>query len=157
MITGSYLQLKKLARESKKKGKRIVWTNGCFDLFHYGHLVNLRKAAAMGDVLIVGINGDRSPYFKHKPGRPLQNERARAEILEALKYVDWVFIFQEETPLKAIETVIPDVLVKGADYSQKDIVGSKVVRMHGGKIRRIRLVPGHSTTKLIKKIVKTYA
>lgn len=157
MILRSYAQLDTLVASLKKKKKKLVWTNGCFDLLHYGHVMNLTKAKALGDVLIVGLNGDRSPYFNSKPGRPLQTQKARSESVQALKAVDHVFIFQEETPLKAIERVIPDVLVKGGDYSKETIVGAEFVKKNGGRVRRIPLVPGYSTTSLIQKILKTYS
>jgi rfaE bifunctional protein nucleotidyltransferase chain/domain len=135
----------------KKEGKRIVFTNGCFDLLHAGHVRYLNKAKKLGDILVVGLNSDRS-VSRIKPGRPLTPEKQRAEVLSALSAIDYVTIFNEETPLKLIKKVKPDVLVKGADWAEGDIVGSDIVK----KVRRIPLVKGISTSKIIEKILSAY-
>jgi len=136
----------------RKKRKRIVFTNGVFDILHYGHINYLTKAKEMGDILIVGLNRDSSvKKFKSKD-RPLQNEMDRARILTALKAVDFVILFSEETPAKLIEMVKPDILVKGADYKISEIVGANFVKSYGGEVKRIRFVKGRSSTDIIKKL-----
>tara|TARA_B100000315_G_C14322370_1_gene471347 strand:+ start:221 stop:679 length:459 start_codon:yes stop_codon:yes gene_type:complete len=132
----------------KKKGKKIVFTNGCFDLLHPGHLKILSDAKKKGDILIVGINSDSS-IKKIKPsGRPILDERARAKILEALELVDFVVLFKEKTPYNLIKKIKPDILVKGGDWGKDQIIGSDLV----GKVYRIKLYPGYSTTNIINKI-----
>ncbi len=136
----------------RKKRKRIVFTNGVFDILHYGHINYLAKAKEMGDILIVGLNRDSSvKKFKSKD-RPLQNEMDRARILTALQAVDYVILFSEETPAKLIEMVKPDILVKGADYKISEIVGAKFVKSYGGEVKRIKFVKGRSSTDIIKKL-----
>ena len=137
---------KKITR-LKAEGKKIVFTNGCFDLLHAGHVRYLSKAKKLGDILVVGLNADRS-VSRIKPGRPLTTEKQRAEVLSALSAVDYVTIFSEETPLRLIKKVKPDILVKGADWAEGDIVGSDIVK----EVRRIPLVKGISTSKIIEKI-----
>jgi D-glycero-beta-D-manno-heptose 1-phosphate adenylyltransferase len=140
--------LTKLRRAKKK----VVFTNGVFDLLHRGHVEYLRKARAYGDVLIVGMNSDSSVYRLKGPNRPIQTQMDRAAILLSLRPVDFVFIFGDETPEKLIHQVRPDVLVKGADYAAEEIVGGEFVKSYGGKVRRIRLTPGRSTTEIIKRL-----
>ena len=136
----------------RKKGKRIVFTNGVFDILHYGHIDYLTKAREMGDILIVGLNRDSS-VKKFKPkNRPLQNEMDRARILTALRVVDYVVMFSEETPAQLIEMIKPDILVKGADYKISEIVGAKYVKSYGGEVHRIRMVKGRSSSLIIKKL-----
>jgi len=139
-----------LARRLRSKGRKIVFTNGVFDILHRGHVKYLEKAKSFGDVLIVGLNSDASVRRLKGSSRPLQPQRDRAEILLALKAVDYVIIFGEDTPAKLIETIRPDVLVKGADYKLAEIVGADFVKSQGGRVRRIRLVPGRSTSRLQK-------
>jgi D-beta-D-heptose 7-phosphate kinase/D-beta-D-heptose 1-phosphate adenosyltransferase len=137
----------------RRAGKRVVFTNGCFDLIHPGHVRYLRAAKRLGDVLVVGLNSDRSVRRLGKgPGRPLVTERARAEVLAALEMVDIVTLFDEDTPLELIRRVWPDVLVKGGDWTEDRIVGADVVRARGGKARSLPLAKGYSTTGLIRKI-----
>jgi len=138
----------------KKKKKRVVFTNGCFDLMHMGHLTYLRKAKACGDVLIVGVNRDCSVRHIKGRKRPLIPEKERAALLAELLCVDYVVFFSEDTPLRLIRTLKPDVLVKGSDWALKDIVGKGVLDTYGGVVKRIRLVPGRSTSGIIKKIKK---
>ena len=136
----------------RKAKKRIVFTNGVFDILHYGHINYLSKAKALGDILIVGLNTDASvKKFKSKD-RPLQNESDRAYILAALNMVDYVIMFNDETPARLIEKTKPDILVKGADYKLSEIVGADFVKSYGGKVRRIKFVPGRSSTRIIKKL-----
>ncbi|MBI5676051.1 MAG: D-glycero-beta-D-manno-heptose 1-phosphate adenylyltransferase [Nitrospirae bacterium] len=141
---------KKIAR-LKAEGKKIVFTNGCFDLLHVGHVRYLSKAKKLGDILVIGLNSDKS-VSRIKPGRPLTPEKQRAEVLSALSAVDYVTIFSEETPLKLIKKVKPDILVKGADWAKEDIVGNDIVN----EVRTIPFVKGISTSKIIKKILSAH-
>lgn len=145
-----------LAVLSKKKraGKKIVFTNGCFDILHLGHVRYLEKAKSLGDVLVVGLNSDASVRSLKGPGRPINPAEDRAAVLGALKAVDYVTIFSEPTPLKLIQAVRPDFLVKGGDWKPKDIVGSSVVESYGGKVRSLKFVEGKSTSKVLSAIVR---
>ena len=134
--------------------KTIVFTNGCFDLLHKGHIDLLTKASEFGDKLIVGINSDESVKKNKGESRPVQNQEIRKKNLLNLKFVDNVYVFKESTPLKMIKSICPDVLVKGADYNVHEIVGAKFVIANGGKVRTIPLTPGFSTTNSIKKMAK---
>ena len=142
-------------RKARESGSRIVFTNGCFDVLHTGHLHLLQRARALGDLLIVGINNDRSVKRLKGHGRPLIGEDERAELLAALSCVDYVTVFPERTPLRVITAVKPDILVKGADYSISDVVGRNVVERRGGRVELIPLLPGFSTTGLVESIQKT--
>ncbi len=133
--------------------KKIVFTNGCFDLMHYGHIDYLSKAASLGDVLIVGLNTDASVSLLKGTGRPVNNERSRLHIIASLFFVTAVILFDEPTPLELIRIVQPDVLVKGGDYKIEEIVGYDVVRSKGGEVIVLDFVPGYSTSALEKKIV----
>ena len=133
-------------------GRTVVFTNGVFDLLHVGHLRYLQQARALGDALIVGLNSDRSVRLVKGPARPITAEAERAEILEALACVDGVVIFDEPTPHDLIEALQPDVLVKGADWAADAIVGRDIVEARGGRVVRVPMEPGHSTTALIEKI-----
>jgi len=141
----------KLFSRLRGKGKRIVFTNGCFDILHAGHARYLRKAAALGDVLVVGVNGDASVRRLKGEGRPVQAEADRAYLLASLSCVSCVVIFREDTPAALIERVIPHVLVKGGDWKGKDIVGSGFVRERGGSVRTIRFLAGRSTTAILRR------
>ena len=141
-----------LARRTQAAGGRVVFTNGVFDLLHPGHAGYLREARALGDVLIVGVNSDRSVRVNKGPDRPVNTERERAEVLLALACVDAVVIFDEQTPHAIISRVQPDVLVKGADWGPNAIVGREVVEARGGTVVRVELAPGHSTTDLIGRV-----
>ncbi len=136
------------------KQQKVVFTNGCFDLLHAGHVEYLRQAAQEGDVLIVGLNSDASVSRLKGEGRPLQSQQARALTLAALSFVDAVVIFDEDTPYDLIKTVQPYALVKGSDYRIEDIVGHDLVLARGGVVFTIPLVMGFSTTALINKICK---
>jgi D-glycero-beta-D-manno-heptose 1-phosphate adenylyltransferase len=137
--------------EYRKQKKRIVFTNGCFDLLHIGHVRYLEEAKRLGDVLIVGVNSDLSVQRLKGPSRPIQSETDRAEILAALKAVDHTIIFNEDTPLELIKEVKPDTLVKGGDWKVGQIVGSDVVLARGGQVLSLQLVEGRSTTRIIEK------
>ena len=130
----------------------MVFTNGVFDLLHPGHVRYLRGARALGDALIVGLNSDRSVRANKGPDRPITPQRERAELLLALAPVDAVVIFDDETPLAVITAIEPDVLVKGADWGPDDIVGRDVVEARGGRVVRVDLAPGHSTSGIIQKV-----
>ncbi len=138
----------------KNKNLKIVFTNGCFDLLHIGHVRYLEEAASLGDVLIVGINTDASVQKLKGPTRPIQNENDRAEILASLKSVQHTILFGEETPLELIQKIKPDVLVKGGDWAIPQIVGSDFVLKNGGKVQSLQFVDGKSTTSLIQKSQK---
>ena len=139
------------ARE-KRNGKRVVFTNGCFDLLHPGHIRLLESARALGDFLIVGINSDAGVRSLKGPGRPVIPASERAEILASLECVDAVLIFDEPTPQKVIAALLPDVLVKGGDWPGDQIVGREEVEAVGGKVVRVDVVQGFSTTDILKKI-----
>lgn len=136
----------------KTEGKRLVFTNGCFDLLHRGHVEYLAKAASKGDVLVIGLNTDYSVRRLKGPGRPLTDERSRALVLASLQFVSAVVLFDEDTPEKLIAAIMPDLLVKGSDYQPEDIAGSQAVIEGGGKVETIELVAGYSTTALLEKI-----
>lgn len=139
----------------KFKENKIVFTNGCFDLIHRGHVEYLAKASALGDVLVVGLNTDASVRSIKGRSRPLQDEYSRALILAAMRFVDYVVLFDEDTPENLICKIQPDVLVKGGDYKPSEIVGYDIVTAKGGKVVTIELVENFSTTRLIKKIRKS--
>jgi len=147
-------QLKKIICRLRKAGKSIVFTNGCFDLLHYGHVSYLEEAKAKGDILVVALNSDASVKRLKGNTRPVVCQKFRAAVIAALGSVDFVVIFDEDTPYSVISSLQPDVLVKGGDWKAKDIVGSDLVLARGGKVMSIRYVPGFSTTNLIKKIAK---
>ena len=134
------------------KGLKIVFTNGCFDILHLGHIDYLAKASDEGDVLVVGVNTDRSTQNLKGPGRPINDETQRSMLLASLHFVDAVVLFDEETPYELIKTVQPDILIKGADYEAEKIVGYDVVKARGGQVKTINLVPGYSTTAIEQKI-----
>ena len=130
------------------RGMKFVFTNGCFDLIHPGHVALLREARKQGDYLLVAINSDRSVRGLKGEGRPVQNEADRAEVLAAMRDVDGVVVFDEETPVKVIEAIKPDVLVKGGDYTPDNVVGREVVEKAGGRVHIVPLVPGKSSSAL---------
>jgi D-glycero-beta-D-manno-heptose 1-phosphate adenylyltransferase len=135
------------------QSKIIVFTNGCFDLLHLGHIDYLSKASDEGDILIVGVNTDESTSRLKGPHRPINNETQRSMILASLSFVDAVVLFNEDTPYELIKTVKPNVLIKGSDYRAKDIVGADVVQNSGGTVKTIELLAGYSTTLTEKKIM----
>lgn len=135
----------------REKKLRIVFTNGCFDLLHVGHVRYLKEAKALGDFLVVGINSDQSVQSLKGPSRPVQTENDRAEILSSLEAVDAVIIFNEETPLKLLDKVRPHFLVKGGDWKPANIVGYELVSSYGGTVRSLQFVDGKSTTAIITK------
>lgn len=148
--------LKKIIARLKAKGSSIVFTNGCFDLIHYGHVKYLQEAKKKGDILVVGVNSDASIRRIKGKNRPVVNETERVRLVAALESVDYAALFNEDTPLKLIKFIKPDVLVKGADWKKADIVGSDIVLANGGRVSTIKLARGHSTTNLIRKIAKHF-
>ncbi|WII73174.1 D-glycero-beta-D-manno-heptose 1-phosphate adenylyltransferase [Bdellovibrio sp. 22V] len=138
----------------RQQGKKVVFTNGCFDLLHVGHVRYLQEARNLGDILVVGVNSDASVKRLKGPTRPVQIENDRAEILAALNAVDFTVIFTEDTPENLIHKVRPDILVKGGDWKIEQIVGAPFVMSYGGKVMSLQFVDGKSTTKLIEKAQK---
>lgn len=147
-------QLVEMRSEWKNAGCKVVFTNGCFDILHLGHIDYLEKASEMGDKLIIGLNSDASVQGLKGRNRPINGEYARSRLLAALGFVDAVVIFGEDTPRKLIDRLIPDVLVKGGDYRIDEIVGADTVQANGGLVTTINLVSGYSTTKLIQQILE---
>ena len=147
----SFNDISQLLTTYRRENFKLVFTNGCFDLLHKGHLDLLLNAAAFGDKLLVGLNSDTSVKKLKGDSRPIQNEKTRAIKLLELKYVDHVIIFEDLTPQKLIHTISPDVLVKGGDYTKNEIVGAKHVISFGGVVKIIPLTPGFSTTSIIEK------
>lgn len=147
-------QLKAVLQQWASENKSIVFTNGCFDLLHRGHIEYLSKAADFGDVLVIGLNSDDSVSRIKGPHRPIQDEISRAHLMAALEFVDLVVYFNEDTPLRLIQLVQPDVLVKGADYKAEDIVGYDTVMAKGGQVETIAFLAGHSTSAIEEKIRK---
>ncbi|MGE0588892.1 MAG: D-glycero-beta-D-manno-heptose 1-phosphate adenylyltransferase [Cyclobacteriaceae bacterium] len=139
----------------RNAGEKIVFTNGCFDLLHLGHVDYLEKARAFGTKLVIGLNTDDSVSRFKGPNRPIQDQTSRARVLAALQFVDLVVFFDQDTPLELISTLVPDVLVKGSDYLAENIVGAEVVKRHGGLVKTIEFVSGYSTSRIIEKIKKT--
>jgi D-glycero-beta-D-manno-heptose 1-phosphate adenylyltransferase len=132
--------------------KKIVFTNGCFDLLHFGHVDYLSEAADMGDVLIIGLNSDDSVRKLKGPKRPVNPQDSRAYMLASLSFVTAVIIFEEQTPIKLIECIKPNLLVKGSDYKPEEIAGYEIVTSYGGTVKTINLIPGYSTTNILEKI-----
>jgi len=135
----------------RSKGKKIVFTNGCFDILHVGHVDYLSKARRLGDVLVVGLNSDSSVRKIKGKGRPINKESDRAKVLASLYFVDYITSFNENTPENLIKKLKPDLLVKGGDWKIRDIVGGTFVKSYGGKIKSIPFVKGHSTTSIIER------
>ena len=138
--------------KEKKQGKRIVFTNGCFDIIHVGHVTYLTKAKELGDILVIGLNSDSSVKKLKGPSRPINNQKDRELVLAALRFVDYILIFEEETPLNLIKSLSPDIIVKGGDYKEEEVVGGKYIINKGGKVIIIPFVEGKSTTNIINKM-----
>jgi len=157
---GKVISLRALSRfrgRLRKKKKRVVFTNGTFDILHRGHVEYLLAARKMGDVLIVGLNTDASVRRLKGAGRPINTAADRATVLAALASVDYVCLFAEDTPYRLIRTLLPDVLVKGADWKKEAIVGKDIVEAHGGIVRRVRLTAGRSTSSIIARVLRSRA
>lgn len=144
--------LKTQVQNWQSEGKKVVFTNGVFDLLHIGHITYLAKAAELGDKLIIGLNADSSVKRIKGESRPVNDQSSRAAILAAMFFVDAIVVFEEDTPLNLISTLLPDYLVKGADYSVENIVGAKEVIANGGEVKTINFVEGYSSTSIINKI-----
>jgi rfaE bifunctional protein nucleotidyltransferase chain/domain len=144
----------KIIEQLKADGKRVVFTNGCFDIIHMGHTTYLKAARNLGDFLIIGLNSDKSAKQLKGPERPINPEKKRGEALLALDYVDAVVIFSEETPLKLISKLRPHVLVKGGDYNKNEIAGKEEVEASGGQVIVLPFLAGYSTTKILEKMRK---
>jgi len=142
-------------RELQRSGKKVVFTNGCFDILHSGHIDLLRRTRDLGDALVVAINGDASVVRLKGPNRPILPEAERAELLNGMEMVDFVCTFDEDTPLEAILQIHPDILVKGADWTA-NIVGQAEVEGWGGKVVAVPLIPGHSTTGIVERVMARY-
>jgi rfaE bifunctional protein nucleotidyltransferase chain/domain len=142
------------ARAARRRGERVVFTNGCFDLLHVGHVRSLEQARRLGDRLLVGLNSDASVRRLKGAQRPIVPGRQRAEVLAALECVDWVVLFGEATPLSLIRAVRPDVLAKGGDWRLEAIVGREEVEGWGGRVERLRVVPGVRTTALVERVAR---
>lgn len=145
----------KQVAEWKSKGEKVVFTNGCFDILHLGHVDYLEKARNLGDKLIVGLNTDASVSRYKGESRPVQDQNSRARVIASLQFVDMVVLFNEDTPHNLISAVVPDVLVKGSDYLAENIVGADVVKKAGGEVKTIDFIDGYSTSRVIEKIKKT--
>lgn len=141
--------------ELKKAKRRVVFTNGCFDILHRGHIDYLTKAKALGDILVVGVNDDNSVRRLKGSARPIIEQDDRANVLAALAVVDYVCLFSEDTPFELIQAIVPDILVKGADWSMHEIVGKDIVEGAGGSVHAIEFLPNRSTSNIIKKIIQT--
>jgi rfaE bifunctional protein nucleotidyltransferase chain/domain len=148
--------LVKVLESLREAGKRIVFTNGCFDILHAGHVRYLAAARSKGDVLVLGLNSDVSVKSIKPENRPIVSQDQRAEVLAGLACVDYITIFDEPDPLALIQTIKPDVLIKGADWQETEIIGSDVVKSYGGKVIRIEVVPDISTSRIIQRILELY-
>lgn len=144
--------IKDISGNLKKQRKKIVFTNGCFDIIHYGHVKYLERCKRLGDILIVGLNSDKSVKKNKGAKRPIMCEKERAYILSSLQWVDYVTIFDEKTPYRLIRIIKPDILVKGGDWRKKNIVGGSFVKRCGGRVLTIPYISGYSTTSIIEKI-----
>ena len=153
MLT-SRTEIREICVKLRQQGKTIVFTNGCFDIIHAGHVTYLENAKVLGDVLVVGLNTDDSVRRLKGSGRPVNNEQDRALVLDSLRFVDYVTLFNEDTPYELIQEIKPDILVKGGDYTPETIVGADIVMQYGGKVVVIPLVKGKSTSGLIEKLKK---
>lgn len=150
----SLAEMVAIRNQLRRSGKKVVFTNGVFDLLHRGHVEYLEKARSMGDVLILGLNSDASVKLVKGSWKPLMNQEDRAAVLAGLSSVDYVCFFDEEIPFAIISALVPDILVKGGDYLLDEIVGRDVVESSGGKVVTIPLTPGISTTEVVKRIAK---
>jgi rfaE bifunctional protein nucleotidyltransferase chain/domain len=151
VIASSDEQVRELVAALRQSGRSVVFTNGVFDILHAGHTTYLDAARALGDVLVLGLNTDESVRRLKGPERPITSELDRATVVAALRSVDHVVLFSDDTPLQLIEMILPDVLVKGGDYTRQTIVGADVVEAHGGRVVTIALVEGRSTTSIINR------
>ncbi|MCD4650653.1 MAG: D-glycero-beta-D-manno-heptose 1-phosphate adenylyltransferase [Candidatus Cloacimonetes bacterium] len=154
MKIATVTELTKLRQTWKREGKRLIFTNGCFDIIHAGHVLYLREARQQGDILVIGLNSDASVRRLKGSTRPVNSQEDRAIVLAALEAVDYVVIFDEDTPYKLISQLKPDVLVKGGDWQPEDIVGSDIVLAAGGEVKSLVFLEGRSTSSIIEKTGK---
>ena len=147
-------KLKDIVAKLKTQGKKIVFTNGCFDIIHYGHVKYLEEAGKKGDILIVAVNSTASVKRIKGSSRPIISERDRAGVIAALQSVDFVTVFNESTPLNLIKKLKPDILIKGSDWKTGSIVGADILKKYGGKVLKAKFLKDYSTSKIIEKIVK---
>ncbi len=148
--------LQKVVKSLQKKGNKVVFTNGCFDLIHVGHVRYLSEARTLGDVLVVGVNSDDSIRQIKDPKRPIVSEAERLEVLSAFWFIDYLVLFNDQTPKTLITSLTPDILVKGGDWALDQIVGRDHVEQHGGKVVRIKTVKGASTTSMIQRVLDRF-
>lgn len=152
-IQNKIVSREQLVERLKSRGdQRVVFTNGCFDLVHRGHVDYLSRARDLGDLLILGLNSDSSVRRLKGPSRPIVDEKSRALLLAAFQFIDYVVLFEEDTPYELIKEAQPDILVKGGDYKPEDIVGYDIVKQRGGQVVTIDFVPGFSTTNIVEKL-----
>ena len=154
---GKVINLKKaieIREKMRERGRKVVFTNGCFDIIHRGHIEVLKKAKQLGDILVVGLNSDKSVKLIKDEKRPIMNEENRALILSSLVFVDYVVLFDKPTPLNLIKTIKPDILVKGGDYKKEEVAGRDVVEKESGEVVIVDKLAGYSTTEIIDKILK---
>ena len=156
MIIQSEELLLEKVNQLKQAGKKIITTNGCFDILHPGHIETFARARALGDILIVLVNSDTNPYFRTKPGRPINTEDSRMMMLSAIRYIDIVYPFSEETPVSLLEKIQPAIHVKGGDYIKENLPEYDAVRKYGWDIEIISTVDGYSTTGIVERILKVY-
>ncbi|KAA3633263.1 MAG: D-glycero-beta-D-manno-heptose 1-phosphate adenylyltransferase [Bacteroidetes bacterium] len=150
----SWENIRTTVEQWKSEGQKVVFTNGCFDILHYGHVYYLSEARALGDRLVIGLNSRESVSRLKGPNRPINDDETRQYLLASLQYVDAVVVFEEDTPLELIEVVKPDILVKGGDYTIETIVGADIVLNNGGEVKSLAFVPGYSTTSIEEKLKK---
>lgn len=155
-IYGSLKAFEDQIKDWKNEKQKLVFTNGCFDIMHLGHIEYLSKAADLGTKLIVGLNSDASTKNIKGPTRPICDEKSRASLLAALFFVDAIILFDDETPIKLISTILPDILVKGADYTVEQILGAQEVLANGGEVKTISFLEGYSTSSIEKRIIKAH-
>jgi D-glycero-beta-D-manno-heptose 1-phosphate adenylyltransferase len=144
-----------IRKEIRAEGLKLVFTNGCFDIIHRGHIAYLNEAKSLGDILVIGMNSDSSVRQLKGYDRPVNNQTDRAFILDNLKPVDYVIIFDEGTPYKLIKKIVPDILVKGGDWKEDEIVGSDIVKKKGGKVFSLKFIENYSSSGIIKKLKET--
>ncbi len=149
-------EAKKVVSLAKSCGRSVVFTNGCFDIIHAGHIEFLQKAKALGDILVIGLNSDSSVKSLKGPERPIKSQKERADILAALKYVDYITLFEEDTPENLIREIRPDILVKGDDYTIDEVIGREIVEGYGARVELIPIIKGHSTTGTVEKILEQH-
>ncbi len=154
MIHKDLNKLEKIIKKHKEEWKKIVRTNWCFDILHPGHVETFKQGKKLGDILIIWVNSDMSPYRKEKPWRPVNNESFRSEMLKAIKFIDYIFLYNEETPLIAISQILPDILLKWWDYKIEEIIWHKKVLNNWGRVVTVPIVKWYSTTNIINKIQK---